>query len=62
MAVNIRQESDLLIINNEVELRITVDDNNTIMVDTYKYVPQEQLEEDFDEHDFDEDFIETFYL
>lgn len=62
MAVNIRQENDLLIINNEVELRITVDDNNTIMVDTYKYVPQEQLEEDFDEHDFDEDFIETFYL
>ena len=60
--VNIRQENDLLIINNEVELRITVDDNNTIMVDTYKYVPQEQLEEDFDEHDFDEDFIETFYL
>ena len=62
MAVNIRQENDLLIINNEVELRIKVDDNNTIMVDTYKYVPQEQLEEDFDEHDFDEDFIETFYL
>ena len=62
MAVNIRQENDLLIINNEVELRITVDDNNTIMVDTYKYVPQEQLEEDFDEHDFDEDCIETFYL
>ncbi len=62
MAVNIRQENDLLIINNEVELRITVDDNNTIMVDTYKYVPQEQLEKDFDEHDFDEDFIETFYL
>ncbi len=62
MAVNIRQENDLLIINNEVELRITVDDNNTIMVDTYKYVPQEQLEEDFDEHDFDGDFIETFYL
>ena len=62
MYVNIRQENDLLIINNEVELRITVDDNNTIMVDTYKYVPQEQLEEDFDEHDFDEDFIETFYL
>ena len=62
MYVNIRQENDLLIINNEVELRITVEDNNTIMVDTYKYVPQEQLEEDFDEHDFDEDFIETFYL
>lgn len=62
MAVNIRQENDLLTINNEVELRITVDDNNIIMVDTYKYVPQEQLEEDFDEHDFDGDFIETFYL
>ena len=62
MAVNIRQENDLLIINNEVELRITVDDNNIIMVDTYKYEPQEQLEKDFDEHDFDGDFIETFYL
>ena len=62
MAVNIRQENDLLIINNEVELRITVDDYGTIIVDTYKYVSQEQLEKDFDEHDFDEDFIETFYL
>ena len=62
METKIRVENNQLVINDDVELHITVAQDGTINIDTYKYTPKEELEEDFDEHDFDEDYIDTFYI
>ena len=62
METKIRVENNQLIINDDVELHITVAKDGTINIDTYKYIPKGELKEDFDEHDFDEDYIDTFYI
>ena len=55
METKIRLENNQLVINDDVELHITVAKDGTVNVDVYKYIPK-------DEHDFDEDYIDTYYI